>query len=71
MNRKKLTIAPEGVNTKLDGAFKVPPQKPVIRDIYGEIVPEIIGPYNEGEPLVLICETRNGEKFTSVSLNHK
>ncbi|CAM1332075.1 Uncharacterised protein r2_g4104 [Pycnogonum litorale] len=38
----------------------VPPGKPIIRDKFGDVVPEIIGPYDEGKPLVLICETKNG-----------
>ncbi|GFU41313.1 hypothetical protein TNCV_3011361 [Trichonephila clavipes] len=38
----------------------VPPGVPIIKDINGEVLSGIVGPYNEGEGLHLICETEGG-----------
>ncbi|EEC01641.1 sidestep protein, putative, partial [Ixodes scapularis] len=38
----------------------VPPETPVIRDKYGNIVDKVAGPYREGESLTLICEVKGG-----------
>ncbi|UYV62974.1 hypothetical protein LAZ67_2002692 [Cordylochernes scorpioides] len=37
-----------------------PPAKPIITDHTGEILESLIGPYNEGDRLVLICEVEGG-----------
>lgn len=40
--------------------ISVPPGKPIIKDISGEVLSGIVGPYNEGEGLHLVCETEGG-----------
>lgn len=40
--------------------FAVPPKKPIITDQNGEILESLIGPYNEGDNLHLICEAEEG-----------
>ncbi|XP_054717206.1 hemicentin-2-like isoform X2 [Uloborus diversus] len=39
----------------------VPPKKPVIMDQNGELFHSLIGPYNEGDRLFLVCETEGGK----------
>lgn len=39
----------------------VPPERPVIKDSSEEVLPSLIGPFNEGERLVLTCETSGGK----------
>lgn len=40
----------------------MPPDKPIIKDAKsGERLTSLIGPYNEGEKLVLICEVSGGK----------
>lgn len=41
--------------------FSVPPGEPIISDERGAQIKSLIGPYNEGEPLLLICEAIGGE----------
>ncbi|CAN7938383.1 unnamed protein product, partial [Ixodes hexagonus] len=38
-----------------------PPTAPVIRDGQGNVIRDVIGPYDEGSALVLSCEVRGGE----------
>ncbi|RWS12225.1 nephrin-like protein, partial [Dinothrombium tinctorium] len=45
----------------------IPPEKPVIMDANDEILNTLIGPYNEGERLVLICEVDGGKPRPSVT----
>ncbi|KAF8781522.1 Nephrin like protein [Argiope bruennichi] len=44
----------------------VPPGVPIVKDINGEVLSGIIGPYNEGEGLHLICETEGGKPSPSL-----
>lgn len=41
----------------------VPPSEPIITDQNGEILPtkSVIGPYNEGDKLILVCQVEGGE----------
>lgn len=39
----------------------MPPGEPIILDETGAQIKSLIGPYNEGEPLVLICEAIGGK----------
>lgn len=41
--------------------ISVAPGKPVITDQNKEVLQSLIGPYNEGEPLVLVCEVVGGK----------
>ncbi|CAL1288955.1 unnamed protein product, partial [Larinioides sclopetarius] len=45
----------------------VPPKKPIITDQNGEILESLIGPYNEGDNLHLICEAEEGKPLPSVT----
>ncbi|GIY62644.1 uncharacterized protein CEXT_510041 [Caerostris extrusa] len=45
----------------------VPPGKPVITDQNKEVLQSLIGPYNEGEPLVLMCEVIGGQPIPTVT----
>lgn len=44
----------------------VPPGIPIIKDISGEVLSGIVGPYNEGEGLHLVCETEGGRPSPSL-----
>ncbi|XP_022256925.1 hemicentin-2-like, partial [Limulus polyphemus] len=52
-----------------DSILKViePPKKPVIRDQNGKILRSLIGPYNEGDSLLVICEVEGGVPSPNVS----
>lgn len=39
----------------------VPPKRPVIKDINGEVLQRVAGPYNLGSRLILICESEGGK----------
>lgn len=41
--------------------FSVPPKRPVIKDVNGEILQRVAGPYNLGSRLLLICEAEGGK----------
>lgn len=47
--------------------FAVPPKKPIITDQNGEILESLIGPYNEGDNLHLICEAEEGNYKVMIS----
>ncbi|XP_067128196.1 protein turtle-like isoform X2 [Centruroides vittatus] len=55
------------VNTVISLKVIVPPSKPVIKDSSGKQVKGLIGPYNEGESLVLTCEAEGGKPRPSVT----
>lgn len=45
-----------------------PPEKPVIRDgNNNEVLSSLIGPFNEGDRLSLVCETRGGKPRPSLT----
>ncbi|XP_054709714.1 nephrin-like [Uloborus diversus] len=44
----------------------VPPGVPIIKDTNGEVLTGIVGPFNEGESLHLICETEGGKPSPSL-----
>ncbi|GBN14907.1 hypothetical protein AVEN_95125-1 [Araneus ventricosus] len=48
-------------NNMVSIQIRVPPKKPIITDQNGEILESLIGPYNEGDNLHLICEAEEGE----------
>ncbi|XP_076314755.1 neural cell adhesion molecule 1-like [Tachypleus tridentatus] len=52
-----------------DSILKViePPSKPVIKDRNGKILRSLIGPYNEGDSLLVICEVEGGIPSLNVS----
>lgn len=41
-------------------SFLVPPKRPVIKDVNGEVLQRVAGPYNLGSRLILICESEGG-----------
>ena len=41
--------------------FLVPPTEAIIMDEFGQHLHGIIGPYNEGQPVSLICEGEGGK----------
>lgn len=43
------------------------PKTPVISDEAGDILQSLIGPYNEGDTLKLICETEGGDPLPSLT----
>ncbi|XP_067133867.1 protein turtle homolog A-like isoform X1 [Centruroides vittatus] len=45
----------------------VPPKKPIITNKKGELLQSLIGPYNEGSELELICEADGGKPRPSVT----
>ncbi|XP_071039786.1 synaptogenesis protein syg-2 isoform X3 [Parasteatoda tepidariorum] len=45
----------------------VPPKKPMIMDQNGELFHSLIGPYNEGDRLFLVCETEGGKPTPSLT----
>lgn len=40
--------------------LSVPPKRPVIKDVNGEVLQRVAGPYNLGSRLILICESEGG-----------
>ncbi|XP_071037315.1 neural cell adhesion molecule 2 isoform X1 [Parasteatoda tepidariorum] len=55
------------VNTVITLKVIVPPAEPVIYDDERRKVKGIIGPYNEGEPLKLLCESDGGKPRPAVT----
>ncbi|XP_022236798.1 nephrin-like isoform X3 [Limulus polyphemus] len=53
--------------SKAELSVIVPPMKPVITDVNGNVLESLIGPYNEGESLTLFCESEGGEPPSSVT----
>ncbi|XP_049528834.1 hemicentin-1-like [Dermacentor silvarum] len=45
----------------------VPPKKAIITDESGKVLQDVIGPYDEGAPLKLACETRGGSPLPAVT----
>ncbi|XP_022236802.1 hemicentin-1-like [Limulus polyphemus] len=45
----------------------VPPNKPRITDEKGEVILTVAGPYNEGDRLVLLCESEGGKPKPSLT----
>ncbi|XP_067143673.1 neural cell adhesion molecule 2-like [Centruroides vittatus] len=45
----------------------VPPGIPIIKDHNGEVLQGMIGPYNEGDRLLLICESEGGKPLPSLT----
>ncbi|XP_077524923.1 protein turtle homolog B-like isoform X3 [Amblyomma americanum] len=45
----------------------VPPKKAIITDESGKALQDVIGPYDEGAPLKLACETRGGHPLPAVT----
>ncbi|XP_076366982.1 neural cell adhesion molecule 2-like isoform X1 [Tachypleus tridentatus] len=45
----------------------IPPNKPVVTDVNGQVLESLVGPFNEGESLTLVCETEGGKPLPSVS----
>ena len=45
----------------------VPPEKPVIKDASGEVLSSLIGPFNEGERLLLVCDVEGGKPRPSLT----
>ncbi|XP_077563992.1 neural cell adhesion molecule 2-like isoform X2 [Haemaphysalis longicornis] len=45
----------------------VPPKKAIIMDASGKVLQDVIGPYDEGAPLTLACETRGGSPLPAVT----
>ncbi|GIY51688.1 ig-like domain-containing protein [Caerostris extrusa] len=41
----------------------VPPREAIIMDEFGQHLHGVIGPYNEGSPVSLICEGEGGKRF--------
>lgn len=48
--------------------ISVPPTEAIIMDEFGQHLHGIIGPYNEGQPVSLICEGEGGELFSHIYL---
>ncbi|XP_076310293.1 protein turtle-like [Tachypleus tridentatus] len=44
----------------------IPPDKPVVTDVNGQVLESLVGPYNEGQNLTLLCKTRGGKPLPSV-----
>ncbi|KAF8773963.1 Hemicentin-1 like protein [Argiope bruennichi] len=51
----------------VESDFSMPPKKPVIMDQNGELFHSLIGPYNEGDRLFLVCETEGGKPTPSLT----
>ena len=45
----------------------VPPERPVIKDSNEEVLPSLVGPFNEGDSLTLTCETQGGKPRPSLT----
>ncbi|CAG2160223.1 unnamed protein product [Oppiella nova] len=62
------------VNTVISLKVIVPPEEPLIVDMDGNELKGLIGPYNEGDPLKLICTTNgvttNQLTITSLARHH-
>ena len=43
--------------------FPVPPKEIIIKDSKGDRIQGVIGPYDEDEPLTLVCESIGGKKI--------
>ena len=43
--------------------FSVPPKEIIIKDSKGDRIQGVIGPYDEDEPLTLVCESIGGKKI--------
>lgn len=50
--------------------ISVPPGVPIIKDYNGKVLSGVIGPYNEGDSLHLICQAEGGKMnyFHQVSI---
>ncbi|CAG0879413.1 unnamed protein product [Darwinula stevensoni] len=53
--------------TKVQLVVIVPPEKPKILYLNGTRAETVVGPYNEGEALYLVCETIGGEPLPNVT----
>ena len=51
-------------------ARTVPPKQVVIKDRAGDSLHELIGPFDEGEQLKLICEATGGKCNLSILFEH-
>ncbi|UYV62914.1 hypothetical protein LAZ67_2002439 [Cordylochernes scorpioides] len=49
----------------------VPPDPPVIKDLTGNVLRGLIGPYDEGDPLQLICDVTGGKPPPHISWWHR
>lgn len=45
----------------------VPPETPQITTMDGKVLKELVGPYNEGDSLQLMCTTNGGKPKPSLS----
>ena len=55
------------VNTVISLKVIVPPEEPVITDLDGNELKGLVGPFNEGDELRLLCTTNGGECRSSFS----
>lgn len=51
----------------LSSVMTVPPERPVITDMTGEPLHSLIGPYNEGDRLGLVCSVEGGQPKPQVT----
>ncbi|KPM04585.1 hypothetical protein QR98_0030350, partial [Sarcoptes scabiei] len=61
------------INTVISLKVIIPPQKPKITDQDGNILNGLIGPYNEGDELIMTCSTKGGNKsigIERISISH-
>ncbi|XP_022241256.1 hemicentin-1-like isoform X1 [Limulus polyphemus] len=53
--------------SKAELSIIIPPKKTIVRDTHGQVLESLVGPYNEGESLTLVCESEGGKPLPSVS----
>lgn len=54
------------VNTVISLKVIVPPEEPLVTDMDGNELKGLVGPYNEGDELKLLCTTNGGTYRTRV-----
>ena len=55
------------VNTVISLKVIVPPEEPVITDLDGNELKGLVGPFNEGDELRLLCTTNGGKCRSRIS----
>ncbi|XP_076325593.1 B-cell receptor CD22-like isoform X6 [Tachypleus tridentatus] len=53
--------------SKAELSIIIPPKRTIVRDTNGQVLESLVGPYNEGESLTLVCESEGGKPLPSVS----
>ncbi|XP_076325591.1 neural cell adhesion molecule 1-like isoform X4 [Tachypleus tridentatus] len=56
--------------SKAELSIIIPPKRTIVRDTNGQVLESLVGPYNEGESLTLVCESE-GVRPLAVKITNK